>query len=175
MNYLKTSPQGIDKVIQEAQVLLYDELSTLWGVTLEGYGRVYKKEKSGKIIPEVYIGKKEYSGTLLTTDKSKFFFSKSSSSEHRGLGFGYLTDVNIYFILDLSKVKPTVTHRADQEAQIDVVDILEMTGLVVTSIIDTEIDDVLREFKGSSENFKDTQPYHVFKLECELVYDLNLN
>ena len=173
MNTVLTSPQGIDYAIQKAQVIIYQELVSEWGDIITGFGRVYKNTKEGRVIPEMFTSGKDYSGNVIDRD-TRFFFSKSSSSEHIGSGYDFKSSVNVYFIVDLSKAKPTATYRADQEVHRDVLRALEVTGFHVKNLIDTGAEDVFSEFKGVFEanKFDDMQPFHVFRCECDLIYDL---
>lgn len=174
MNNLITNPQGIDFPIQYAQKIIYDDLTALWGLGLEGYGRVSKNERNDSVIPELKKQGKEYSGTLLTSS-NKFFFIKGSKSE--GLGGNYFKcKVEIYFILDLKKIKPNIAHRADQEVHKDVIHILSKCGFdSITEIIDTDLDTILRDFKGAygKNKYQDLEPYHIFKVGVGINYNLN--
>ena len=175
MNHLLTTPHGIDIPIQKAQTAIYDGLLSEWGdIGLKGYGRVYKNVKDDEVIPEYFKSNKDYSGNLISRE-SKFFFTKSASSEHQGRGYEYSSSVNIYFIIDLSKARPSITHRADQEVQSDILWMLEVSGLEVKAIVDTGSEDVFSEFRGAVDKakFDDMQPFHVFRCECGIIYDLN--
>ena len=66
MNYLKQNTTGVDTVIKGLQKYLYDNLKQKWCFNdFEGYGRVYKNKKNGKVMPEYYTSDKEYKEVLL--------------------------------------------------------------------------------------------------------------
>lgn len=172
MNNLKTAPKGIDKPIQRAQVLLYDNLTALWGISLDGYGRVYKNEdKSGEIHPEVYSSGNDYSGTLFTLEKPKFFFESSDKSEHSHDTY-FNSDIAVYFIVNVDDIK-NVTHRADEEIRQDVFAVLHNSPFREVKSMEIGIKNVASNFtnveKGQARWY-DMHPYHVFKFVCEVEY-----
>jgi hypothetical protein len=173
MLYTKTNPTGIDKPIQEAQKMLHDRLNTLWSINLSGYGRAYiLKRKDGNTVPEVFVSDNDYKD-ILGLDDSRFFFVQSPTSEKLDFKV-YETDVDIYFIIDLSKVKSTITHRADEEVHQNVDYILSQTSFDVNSI-EIGIDNFISDFSiEDMDNFKlaDFQPYHIFKMACSVKYNL---
>ena len=173
MNYLKTDPVGIDESIVKVQKILFDELSTIWGIDIDGYGRIYKNKKGDKTIPEHYLGNNKYSGNLFNQYKTKFFFEVSDKSNFdAGL---FTSDVSIYFIVDLDKTKVT-PYRADEEVREQVFAILRKTTLRNIKSIDTGIDSVASSFSNilkDNAKWDDMQPFHVFKIVSELSYKLD--
>lgn len=74
MNYLKTSPTGIDKAIQKIQVKLYEKLGFSG---IDGYGRVYPIERENKKIPAHFITGNDYKDVFYNDKESvtgNFFF-----------------------------------------------------------------------------------------------------
>lgn len=176
MNYLKTNPQGIDKAIQRAQVLLYDALNTLWGIELDGYGRVYKNEKSDKVVPEVYKSENDYSGTLFTTEKAKFFFETSDKSDFSHDTY-FKSLIGVYFIVNLDTIN-IASHRADEEIRQNVFAVLRESPFREMKSIEVGIKNVASNFTNILEGntkWADKHPYHVFKIvsEVEYYYDQN--
>lgn len=172
MLYTKTNPTGIDVPIQKAQKLLYNRLNTEWGIELSAYGRAYINKSRGNKIPEVFVDGKDYKD-VLGTDDSRFFFVASDSAQRYDNSL-YETDVDIYFLIDLKSVKPSVNHRADEEVHNNVDYVLNHTDLTINSM-ETGIENVLSDFdlKDSDNfNYADFESYHVFKMECTVQYNL---
>ena len=172
MIYSKTNPTGVDVPIQKAQKKLHDTLNSVWGVELDAYGRAYLLKRGDLIIPEVFVGGKDYKD-ILELKSNRFFFVVGNTANKINNNW-YETNVDIYFILNLADLKPSVTHRADQEAQDDADKVLSKTDITINSI-DTGIDNVLSDFNISErDNFKyaDFEPYHVFKFSCSVNYNL---
>lgn len=177
MNNLKTNPIGIDKPIQRAQVLLYDQLTALWGISLDGYGRVYKNEgKNGEVHPEVYVSGKDYSGTLFTVEGAKFFFETSDKSVHTHDTY-FNSDISVYFIINIDDIK-NVAHRADEEIRQDVFSVLHNSPFREIKSIEVGIKNVASSFTNIDEGkakWFDKHPYHVFKIVSEVEYYFNSN
>ena len=72
-NFTKDNPVGLDKVIDIIQKRLYDKLTPLWNIKLEGYPRCYEIKRAKKVTIEHYKGKGEYE-SLIHSDTNKFFF-----------------------------------------------------------------------------------------------------
>jgi len=173
MLYTKTNPTGIDVPIQKAQKLLHDRLNDLWCADLDAYGRAYVLDRGDITIPEVFVDGKDYKD-VLGYDCNRLFFVQDDIVTKVSNKW-YETNVAIYFILNLKEIKPTVTHRADEESHNDVDYILHRTDFNVISI-ETGIDNVLSDFSISNRdnfNYADFEPYHVFKFNCNIKYDLS--
>jgi hypothetical protein len=172
MIYGKTNPTGIDVPIQKVQKLLHDRLNTKWSVEISAYGRAYILKKGGLTIPEVFVDGGDYDD-VLSLDDNRFFFIQSDSAI-RYSNTLYETDVDIYFILNLKEIKPSINHRADEEVHNDIDYLLNQTEFTINSI-ETGITNVLSDFSiKDSDNFNlsDFEPYHVFKVMCTVQYDL---
>ena len=173
MLYTKINPTGIDKPIQEAQKMLHEKLNPLWNTELSAYGRAYiTKRIDGPTIPEVFVSDNDYKD-VLGLDDSRFFFVQSPTSTKLDFKL-YETDVDIYFIINLSEVKSTITHRADEEVHQNVDYILSQSSFDINSI-EIGIDNFISDFNLTDmDNFKlaDFQPYHIFKVACSVKYNL---
>lgn len=172
MIYSKTNPTGVDVPIQKAQKKLHDTLNSQWGIELDAYGRAYLLDRGDLTIPEVFVKDKDYKD-VLELKSNRFFFVASNTATKTNHNW-YETDVDIYFILNLKELKPSVSHRADQEVQDDADKVLSKTDFIISSI-DTGINNVLSDFNISDrDNFKyaDFEPYHVFKFSCSVNYNL---
>lgn len=171
MNYLKQNPVGLDASIQKLQVLLYTQLLPKWN-ELSGYGRCYiNKDKDGFKTIEDYSKKNEYSGNLVYAEGNKFFFATEKDLERTGNSF-YKTSIDLFFIVNVNKVYPSITHRADEEIRLDVLKILENQSLVEVKKLVIDIDKIFNRFDYNRVD--NMQPYHVFKLELDVVeFDIN--
>lgn len=170
MNYLISDPVGIDYIIAEIQTKLYDTLSASWGVDLNGYPRCYYIKGVDKKTISHYVGKKEYK-SLVHSEGNKFFFTAEKDETATTNGF-YKTDIEIYFMVDLSLCKPSSLHRADNEVRIDVVNILDtISGIEVTHVMKRK-DDIFNNVDFTLVT--DVHPYHCFKIRCKVLeYELN--
>lgn len=174
-NYLKTNPTGLDAVIHEIQSSLY-KLKDKWNVTLNGYPRCYiiNNAKGNKTI-ESYIGKEEYSGSLIFAEGNKFFFVAGEKELQFGDLKGYFTsNIEVYFFLDTIKCYPSVLHKADQEVRLDVVNILSKIPSIKVIDLESNSDKVFARFnnrisQGYENEYTDTMGrYHYFKCILEL-------
>jgi len=159
MNNTKTNPVGIDLIIQDIQNDLYDKLSVLWG-DIKGFGRVYKNKKQERTIPEYYAGKGEYDEVLTDDMKTAtFFFLESGELESKGSCLSK-TNVELYFLVDVSKAKSSIQHYADEEVRLDVLNIVKNNLTIVRTIKGR---DALSSFTVEDLDF--IHPYFIFKIE----------
>ena len=166
MNHLKVNPIGIDFAIQKLQVYLYDKLGYS---NFNGYGRCYPIEREGKTTPNRYVGNNEYEEVLLNDNLSgHFFFTENPVSKKNTSGL-LETEVSIIFLVDLSKIKPSV-ERTDEEVRMEIEQILwhKNTQFPITEIVRGQ--KVLEDF--DSDNF-DMQPYCFLKFKGLLKYNIN--
>jgi len=178
---LKDTPVGIDWHIQKAQQKLHTYLTAKWAIAdkdYECYGRAYRnKEKSG-YIAEVYDANGEY--------KEVYWDDKLKAISFFGVGenIAYSTqstaNVHLVFFVNLKKLKPSITHRADEEIRQDVFNAFGKSsyGLVFQSF-DLWLDNVLREYPGSRRDerlkYVDMHPVHCFRLNYKISFDPNKN
>lgn len=170
-NNLKTSPIGLDAIIAKIQTKLYDKLTALWGVALEGYPRCYEIKRDKKVTIEHFISANDYV-SLIHVDKNKFFFL-SKQDYKQNSNTTYDTEIELYFIVNLKECKASINHRADEEIRLDVMNVLSTIGNIgIDTKITTNIDDV---FKGYDFRVTDDmQPYHCFKITMS-INDFKLN
>lgn len=167
MIYAKDNRIGLDAVIGQVQNKLM-ALATTWGVSLDGYPRCYpkmdkEKEDGGKKGIEHYVSNNQYSGNLIHAEGNKFFFTAENKPDRVGNGY-YTTVISLYFVVDLTKCKPSITHRADEEVHADVSKVLRsLAGILEVDGPETDIEDV---FRGYDYNIgDDLQPYHAFRFD----------
>ena len=170
-NNLKTNPIGLDAVIAKIQTKLYDKLTALWGVTLEGYPRCYEIKRDKKTTIEHFISASDYV-SLIHVDKNKFFFLNKKDYKQNS-NRAYDTEVELFFVVNVKECKTSINHRADEEVRLDVMNVLSTIGNIgVDTTISTGIENV---FKGYDYRFTDDmQPYHCFKITMS-VNDFKLN
>lgn len=162
MIHLKTNPIGIDAEIQGIQEYLYEKLND-WN--LEAFGRAEIIDKK----PRVFYKKNDYKEVLFLNETSngKFFFVDSEKTK---LEEGFLvTDVDLYFLLDVKKIKPNVNHRADEEIRVEILNYLQKK---YKEIDITKGQKVLSNFETK---LNDMQPYHFLKFSFEVKYQSILN
>lgn len=162
MIHLKTNPIGIDAEIQGIQEYLYEKLND-WN--LEAFGRAEIIDKK----PRVFYKKNDYKEILFLSDSEngKFFFVDSEKTK---LEEGFLvTDVDLYFLLDVKKIKPNVNHRADEEIRVEILNYLQKK---YKEIDITKGQKVLSNFETK---LNDMQPYHFLKFSFEVKYQSILN
>lgn len=165
MNYTKTDPKGIDKPIQRIQEKLYKELGYQ---NMDGYGRIYTLDRKGKAIPAYFIEGKDYK-EVLTDDKkdAQFFFvenERTTFDSPQGV-----TQVDIIFLLNLNKIKPSVPHRADEEARVEIQEVLDKIKFFPVS----EIIKGPNALNGFDTDLIDMQPYCFLKFTGTLRYQFN--
>jgi hypothetical protein len=170
-NNLANNPIGIDAVINKIQSKLYNGLSTLWEVELDGFPRCYDIVRERRKTIEHYLGNKEYV-SLISHDRNKFFFT-SNQDYVQNSNSTYDTVIDLYFIVDLGKCKPLLEHRGDEELRLDVVNLLSLIGDISPNMKITKgLENV---FKGYFYNVTDDmQPYHSFKISLT-INDFKLN
>lgn len=174
----KTSPIGIDYVIQKLQTYLHGQLLTTWGIDsadYESYGRCYRNKKDNGYVAEVFNGSDYKEVYWQDGLKAISFFGLS---EKVRVQVGEKANVHLVFFVDLSKLKPLITHRADEEVRADVTNLVEMHGFELQSI-DMWLENVLKEYPGSYRDerlkFVDMHPIHCFRLNLLINYQINKN
>jgi hypothetical protein len=174
----KTNPTGIDNAIQKLQTDLHSKLLSKWGVETESYecyGRCYRNKKDNGYIAELFTGGIDYKDAYWNDNlKALSFFGVSDKVEaDKGQA---KANVSIIFFVDIAKLKPTITHRADEEIRQDVILSIgtNNNGFHYTGY-ETGLDNVLREYQGSYQGLKtvDMHPVHCFKINLSLIYKNN--
>jgi hypothetical protein len=174
MLVVKTNPVGIDKVISKYQKELHDYLIAKWSLLdadLRAYPRIYKNQRGELVVPEVFTGGKEYK-EINFDDASYLFFAESDRVDYKQ----GLNTANVYavFRLNLTKLKPAVAHRADEEVRIDVQQFAQKGHYAFElQSIETGVSAAFREYSGWVKDVKysDMHPWHVFRLNFLVKYD----
>jgi hypothetical protein len=173
----KTNPTGIDFYIQKLQTQLSTSLVTKWGITdsqYKAYGRCYRNKKDNGYVAEIYTGGNEYKDAYWDDSLSAIsFFGITGSEKNAGQ---MVADVHLVYMVNIKKLKPSITHRGDEEVRADVLDVFHLSteGFRFESL-ELWIDNVLREYPGSiRENglkAVDMHPIHCFRLNLKLIYN----
>lgn len=169
----KIKPVGIDRIIDSIQKTLFNKLGWDTGTVYESNPRAYKTpgKLNGRegLIPEVFVSDKEYKEVYFddTIDASSFFLVADSRTGDKN----YSIVVSIIFQIKLDKIFSNITHRADEEAHRQVLDVLEKTTLVKINSLQTGIANVYSGLLVDQSKLDDMQPFHVFKVDMDVNYE----
>lgn len=171
----RTDITGIDVLITKYQNKLHSYLCTEWSLdTLSPsdylcYDRCYRNQTKNGFIPEVLNGN-DYKEVLLNDNTKVLSFfgvgnNISQSNEQM------TANIHLLFFIDLQKV---FGGRYDETARQNVMQFATKGdyGFKVDSI-QIGIDNVLSEYNGSKLAYKDLQPYHIFRLNFTVNYNIN--
>lgn len=176
----KTDPKGIDLVLQSFQTDLHARLLAKWGIESDQYmcyPRADRNKTADGYIAEWFDGndhKECYWDDALSIVS---FFGRSVRSTY---DVQTESDVHLVFFLDLQKIKPLITHRADEEVRVDILNVLEdqSYGFLIDSI-ESGIENVLREYPGSRRDKRldivDMQPRYSLRINFKLRFDHNVS
>lgn len=173
MNNTISITVGIDSVIQSIQTLLYTKLSVEWNPEIDFYGRIYRNVNlDGQMFPAWYYGNNEYKDVMYNDAFaccSMFIDDEIHKTDDEMV---FTTNVKCVFMVDLSRILPSNTERADAKAQKDVIELLRNHSFNRYKVkgIEKGIKNVFRGFKTDNLKFVDEQPYHCFAVNLELEY-----
>lgn len=176
MNHTLTNSEGVDVPINDVQKELYAYLGSIWQGEIDGYGRVHRnKDSDGEYIPEWHTGNGEYASVYYNDTVSGTFFFIVSENHSTGDEMMFTVDAKCAFMLNLEKVLPGETERADAKVQKQIIQAMrsmadnrfEITG------VETGIENIFRGFKTSAIGFTDMQPKHSFAVTMKLSYYLD--
>lgn len=183
----KTNPVGIDALIQQLQTKLHDSLCETWGLSGDcevesqsnlyyAYGRAYRNSTDNGYVAEVYDANGDYK-EVYWDDKlyALSFFGIASQTERTA---GNKAEVHLVYFVNTKALKPDVTHRADEEVRLDVLNAIGKNsfGFVVDSIT-LWLENVLQEYPGSIRDerlkYVDMYPVHCFRINMTVNYNPN--
>jgi hypothetical protein len=163
----KEHPAGIDYYIQKIQSTLYAALN--WE-NYNCYGRCYRNKHQNGYIAEVYTSANNY--------KEVYWDDKLSAISFFGLSDkinANEANVHLVFFVNLAKLMPGVTHRADEEVRLNAIG-RNNHGFIFKSI-DLWVENVLKEYPSSRRDDRlkavDMHPIHCFRLNFSLLYNPN--
>lgn len=177
------NPVGIDVPIRKFQESLHKSLMKAWGLDTtdsvenakyQSYARCYRNKKDNGYIAELFESGKDYRDLYWNDTLSALSFFGLTSLEH---DIEEKAKVHLVFFVDLKKLNPTLTNRADEEVRLDVLKNIQtaMFGFSFISV-DLWIENVLKEYPGSyrDERLKrvDMHPIHCFRINFTLNYNI---
>jgi len=168
-------PIGIDLPIQQMQQLFINNLwPTIDTQDKMFYQRVFRNERNGNLYPEVLIeGTNDYQEVEFDDRLSALcWFDVANETNSYDLG-QINQNVGIFFAVNLSVLYPTLSHRAIEEAHLDVQKIItkrigewNIQGIITNM-------DAYGDFSTDRLMPSNMQPWHVFRFDCNLKYSLN--
>ncbi|UXO94051.1 tail terminator protein [Pseudanabaena phage Pan5] len=178
----RTNPVGADVQIQRFQSLIHSGLVKKWGIQANDtvyrcYSRCYRNKTTDGYIAENYEGSNEYKEVYWDDTLSALSFFGLSGPADFNTGT-MTTGVHLVFFVNLQKLYPSISHRADEEVHKDVLSVIGkgMHGHTLTDIT-YWIENVLREYPGSRRDnrlaYVDMHPIHCFRLNFSLNYNIN--
>jgi len=180
MLFTKVSPVGVDIPIQKLQTHLHDKLLGVWGIDTSlyhAYGRCYRNQKDAGYVAEVYTGLNEYREVYLDDRLAALsFFGLTGDVDYNIVN---RADVHLIFWVNVERLKQ-LAHRGDEEVRKDVQVIAKdkLFGFTLSGLR-LGIDRVLQEYRGMTSQstpdglkFRDMHPFHCFRFDFSLQYDI---
>lgn len=176
----RNAPVGMDWHIQALQSSLYNRLGQIWTNpdAYLSYGRCYRNRSADGYIAENYEGGRDFREVYWDDSlKALSFFGVSAL---QSMGPKASAQVHLVFFVNLEKLAPSVSHRADEEIRTQVLEAIgaHAYGFTVDSV-ELWLENVLREYPGSrrDERLKavDMHPVHCFRVNMTLLYNPNKN
>jgi len=171
----KTSPTGVDKLIDKWQKLLYDGLTSKGWLDYESYPRGYPNVDSkdgNKVKAEHFTTSTDYKGVLMDDGYAATSFFLVSGTDGSGVGLTQST-ISVIFQTDLKKLYTTSLGRFDEELINDIKAInKKLDGRFQEGAISRTIDEVYTEFdtdlikKGAHNH----EPYNVVRFDMTVTY-----
>lgn len=174
-----TSPTGIDLKISQLQELLYARLIAKWPqgdnpIVYQSYPRCYRVQVEDGFTAMMYEGGNEYKEVYYddTVDVVSFFGTDVRTKESGSAIVG----VHLVVFADISRLKPGIIHRADEEVHADFLAVLgDGAFCFEVQSLETGIDSCLKEYPGSRRNERlitaDMHPAHCFRINFDLYYE----
>lgn len=173
MNPTVSDTIGKDAVIEYVKNQLYTKLMALWfpdenpatSKKLYAYPRCYRKEDDKKktITIEHFKGGVSYQNMIYTQENKFWFYMPKAETRRPGTIDDYEAKIELYFTLNLTSVKPSITNRrADGDVHADVENILNEIYIIRPMETITEIQNVYKGFSYTQGD--DLHPKHCFKI-----------
>lgn len=168
----KTAPIGIDIPVDKIQRALYTDLVTNgpW-LSYESYHRAYENDHEEGIRPEVFTINNDYKEVFMDDafNVTSFFIVDQDRLINNGEEFR--SDISIIFQVQLDKLLPLVLHRADEEFNNQVSNVLSNLGYGYELLgMEQGIDNVFAEFDQDQIKYEDLQPYYVVRFNLSVPY-----
>jgi hypothetical protein len=171
MIYTKTNIKGVDVPIQRLQDYLYNALDIDGHVS---YGRCYKNNRNGQVIPEYFKGKKEYVDVLFDDRHPMTSFAIVDNTvefEERAS-----QEISFIFQANLKSVFNDNLERSDEQLTNNIATLLFNNPWdYKLKSIKTGVEDVYREFGLEAIAFTDMQDFFVVRFDIDVIYDYDCN
>ena len=164
MIYSKTDPVGIDFLIDKYQNKIHEFYASF---DFDVYPRIYDIEKSNKSFPAHYVSNNEYKEILLNDSKDGIVFFRTFGGDKikRNL---FATKIEVYFLLNVSKLKPNINHRADEEVKLEAYSLIDR----ITNREEIEISKDKEAISDFNFKIEHMQPYYLLKFSFEKNYTI---
>jgi hypothetical protein len=169
-----TNPKGIDLPIQQMQNLFVKHLWPSINATKKGYyHRVFRNNRRGEQIPEIYVGNGEYKDVLFDDFLSaQIWFDVAERTDSLSSG-QIVRDCGVVVIVNLNEIYPSLTHRCEEEVHFDVMRVLNRMPKVFEQTGITTGMAAFGNFNTTPLKHADMNPWHVFRFDCKIHYSLN--
>lgn len=173
----KSEPIGIDIPVDRIQRALYTQLVTNgpWQ-EYESYHRAYQNETENGLRPEVFTSNNDYKEVFMddTFNVTSFFITDQTRDIQVETEFR--SEVSIIFQVQLSKLLTLVPHRADEEFNNQVSNVLRDLGDGIEYLgLEQGISNVFSEFDQEEIQWDDMQPYYVVRFNLSVPYSYDCN
>lgn len=166
------NPQGIDLPIQQLQQLFISRLWTEFNCQFNH--RTYKTYENDRLVPKVLIEGSDRYTDVTFDNKLDALCWFDVGGETDNIDGEFITEqVGIFFAVNLSKIYPTLAHRAEEEAHSDV---LKMINRKKRSF---KVVKLIKDEKAFGAYYIDElkaynmQPWHTFRFNCNVNYSYN--
>ena len=179
MIVLKDAPKGVDVQIDRLQKYLYDRILTNNPSNTWAWNSYHRANMNPtrldhkKYIAEVYTEDGEYIDVYLDDSVSvTSFFIVDPVRQFVNGKWKVKVSMIVQSLLD--EVKVNVSHRADEEHMNDfVLAINKLQNVSPLISVETEIDDVYKEFEKEKLRLDNIGTFHVMRFNFELSYELS--
>ena len=154
-----------------------------WGINNDTawdcYGRAYRNQTADGLTPEVYKGNGEYKDVYWDDSlKVLSFFNVGENIKFQNLSA--TASVSLIMMVNVSKLKPSSTVRNDEEIRNQIQKFCRVNRFTFEmNSFETGIDNVFKEFSGWRKSdgmkFKDLHPWHCFRINFSVVYNIENN
>lgn len=179
MLVLKKNPVGIDSIIDRLQKKTEAYFLAEGWADYTSYHRAYKNPNEGDVIPEIYIGSGEYLEVLFddTQNATSFFLAEDTRTQDDE--FIISQGLSFIFQVQLNKLYPQITHRADEELHAHILTAIKKAGFEKNvEGITTGAENVYSELSISGDlqeliKLDDLSYFHVVKIDMEVNYQFD--
>lgn len=182
MNHIKDHPAGVDIGIQSHQGYFYPAMLKVFGITddtaFDLYGRAHNNQRSGGSLPEVLM-EGNYKDVLFNDRKTVgqgFYAVGSKVGYNGGAGQASVALILQYTMTGITGGKYTPMH--DEQVNQAVMDIVRRPryGFMFTGLV-KGVDNIFKEYPQWKDavKFSDIYPWHVLRLEFNLIYNISGN